>query len=207
VCMSVTLVSGAASIPYCVTPPNAGGTAFIPLQTAANSNGYFTGPMTEVVDVYATSCLAYTGLPEISYGFAQGAYISSFVAWSDEFNTSGAICYGHETPVISEPPGSSLPIFVEATNGSIYGPTGNPPRTSRAPRSRYRGTSRPTPLLWSFPWVGKPPMWASRWSWGPRQRPGRRPSPTPSGSTGPLQAPDPGSMTGFPPPRGRTRSR
>ena len=122
VCMSVTLVSGAASIPYCVTPPNAGGTAFIPLQTAANSNGYFTGPMTEVVDVYATSCLAYTGLPEISYGFAQGAYISSFVAWSDEFNTSGAICYGHETPVISEPPGSSLPIYVEATNGSIYGP-------------------------------------------------------------------------------------
>ncbi len=122
VCMSVAAPPGSAPVSYCVTQPNAGGSVFVPLPAAANSNGYFTGPMTEVVDVTATSCLSYTGLPEISYDLLQGVYISSFVAWSDEFNTTGAICYGYQTPVISQPLDNFLPVFVEASNGSIYGP-------------------------------------------------------------------------------------
>lgn len=122
VCMSAFAISQPQGAAYCVVQPNPGGVMFVPLQAASNANGYFTGPMTEVVDPTAATCLNYAGLPEVSYGFSPGVYISSYVAWSDEFNVSGTICYGHQTGVVQQPPGDFAPAYVEATNGSKYGP-------------------------------------------------------------------------------------
>jgi len=122
VCMSAFATSQSQGAAYCVVQPNPGAVAFVPLQAAADANGFFTGPMTEVVDPTATTCLDYSGLPEVSYDFSYGVYISSYVAWSDEFNVSGTICYAYQTGVMQEPPGDFSPTYVEATNGSKYGP-------------------------------------------------------------------------------------
>ncbi len=151
VCMDWSDISGGRSGIDCVAQPNSGGFVFQSLQQAANPHGYFTGPMTEVVEPSATSCQTYSSVPTQNYRFVQGAYVSSFYAWSEEFQLGGsAPCYTYASLQISETPGDYTPIFVEATGGSIYGPHWEDASNTSAPPSAFWwtfSTDRPPALV------------------------------------------------------------
>lgn len=105
--------------------PQTGGTAFLNLDTAAGIYGYFTGPMTEVVDTTSSACRWYGQLPTVGYVIdVDGLGVTSYIAWSDEFELTPLQafgCYAYSSPVLTV---GSSPVsdYLEATGGSVYGP-------------------------------------------------------------------------------------
>ncbi len=124
-CMTVTDVTRGTSATITGSQPDPAGTRFVNLDTPANRNGYFTGPMTEVIDTAASGCLAYTSLPQIDYVIGNGSVApSAYIPWSDEFGltNSGTIsCYQH-FDAITTVPATPVSLYLEATGGSAYGP-------------------------------------------------------------------------------------
>jgi hypothetical protein len=125
VCFSASDLTN-PQLPYlnCVSQPDPGSTpAYNYFQFGASSSGFFTGPMTEVVDPSASSCLSYSAMPEVTYHFVQGAYMTEFTPWSDEwYPPTNTVCYAHSVPGAIESPGNFSEQFFEATGGSTYGP-------------------------------------------------------------------------------------
>lgn len=78
---------------------------FVPLMAPSNSNGYATGPWTELIDVTSSSCTTYSGLPTMVYQFPQtnSMYVTHYIPWSDQFQPSTATtCYqDNSTPIIA----------------------------------------------------------------------------------------------------------
>lgn len=113
-------------LPYlnCINQPDPGSSpAYNYFQFGASASGFFTGPMTEVVDPSASSCLSYSAMPKVTYLFVQGAYMTEFTAWSDEwYPPTNTVCYAHLSPALTESPGNFSEQFFEATGGSTYGP-------------------------------------------------------------------------------------
>jgi hypothetical protein len=93
VCLLLSDVTTSRRDASCGAQPDAGGSRFIPLDGVANSNGYFTGPMTEVVNE-TDACPSYSDMPTIDYRGPAGDWVSQYSSWSDEFDASTfGICY------------------------------------------------------------------------------------------------------------------
>lgn len=100
--------------------PDPTATQFENLESATNSNRYFSGPMTEIVDDAATDCLSYEP-PTVVYTLDSGFVVTRYVPWSDEFSPGGLSCYDNAGPT-STLGSSPVTQFYEASGGSGYGP-------------------------------------------------------------------------------------
>jgi hypothetical protein len=89
-----------------------------------NAFGFFTGPMTEVVDAAATACPHIGVLPTVAYDWQDGAYITQFSPWSDEWDPATAsLCYN--TVAVQSwtmVPGDAASIVADASANSTFGP-------------------------------------------------------------------------------------
>jgi hypothetical protein len=124
-CMSASdLTHPSGTFTNCIDQPDPGSTPASNYFELGASNGYFTGPMTEIVDPSASACLNYGSMPEVTYNFVQGAYIIHFSPWSDEWNPStDAVCYSTvETAPWTMSPGDPASQVVDASSASTYGP-------------------------------------------------------------------------------------
>jgi hypothetical protein len=140
VCMEVYDWSNTGnSNDQCVNQPDPGSNPaqnyFVMLPSSSNFNGYFSGPMTEVVDTSASSCGTYSSMPTPSYFWGGTSSLASFdvasyVPWSDEFELGGSLCYYASTPAPQSTSytamvgGSTYELtrYFEASGGSTYGP-------------------------------------------------------------------------------------
>ncbi len=107
------------------TQPDSGGSRFVNQAVPANANGYFTGPMTEVVDVTAPSCGGYPALPAVDYVIGNRSFApTSYIPWSDEFkvaNSGTVACYAY-AGVVTGVSGTPLTAYTEASGGAVFGP-------------------------------------------------------------------------------------
>lgn len=112
--------------PYtnCVAQPDPGSNPWDNYFAYGANGGYFTGPMTEIVDPEASSCLSYTSMPTMSYQFVPGAYVIHFTPWSDEwYPPTDADCYDSiGSGDWTMDPGDSAAQYVDASDASTYGP-------------------------------------------------------------------------------------
>ncbi|MCI4358528.1 MAG: hypothetical protein L3J95_02500 [Thermoplasmata archaeon] len=108
----------------CQAQPDAGGSEFIFLGSAANGDGYYTGTMTEIVNLSATSCPDYRLIPTVTFDFPPWAHFTEFVPWSDEWDNvpSGVFCYSSSGPVVYLPGPSPQSHYEDATGGATDGP-------------------------------------------------------------------------------------
>lgn len=108
----------------CVSQPDPGSTPSTNYFAYGANGGYFTGPMTEIVDPSATSCESYTDMPVVNYQFVAGAYVVDFTPWSDEwYPPTDGLCYDSiGSTEFSQTPGDTSLQFVDASGGSTYGP-------------------------------------------------------------------------------------
>lgn len=124
VCFDLTDVTHSVTHYVCVTPPDSGGRSFVTLSSAANGNGYFTGPMTEIANLSASSCPDYTHMPLVNYEWPSGLWVTGYIAWSDDFELGGSYttCYsgGGGTTLLS---GTDPATYYQDTaSGTSYGP-------------------------------------------------------------------------------------
>jgi hypothetical protein len=137
VCMSWEDLFAGTRAGQCVAEPDSGGTYFQSLEQPS-SGGYFTGPMTEVVEPGATRCGAYTSIPRETYQFVQGAFVSSYLAWSDEFEAGApSNCYFDSTAPTNEGAGNYTETYFEASGGSQFGPHWEAAKNTSAPPSAF----------------------------------------------------------------------
>lgn len=101
-----------------------GGTDFLNMDSVAGAYGYFSGPMTEVVDTSANVCTQYS-MPTVGYVIdVNGLQVTQFIAWSDEFELTpfqAFGCYSYHTAGITVE-NTPIPHYMEASGGSSYGP-------------------------------------------------------------------------------------
>jgi hypothetical protein len=122
-CLTIADLRTKASVPACVTQDDKGATGFELLSTNADSNGYYTGTMTEIVNQTATSCPHYTDLPTVTFDFPPWENFTEYIAWSDERDVnSGLQCYSGGTGVDALSAGDPSSHFFDSTGGSQYGP-------------------------------------------------------------------------------------
>ncbi len=112
----------------CVNQPDPGSSPttnyFVTLGTSANSNGYFSGPMTEVVDTTASSCNVYSSMPSVTYKWTSDPselYVSEYIPWSDEFQSGGSLCYSYAAPVVTQPTSYHSSIYTETNPSGSFG--------------------------------------------------------------------------------------
>ncbi|MDE1881000.1 MAG: hypothetical protein KGI89_10700, partial [Euryarchaeota archaeon] len=126
VCMEVYDYATLGASTDCVNQPDPGSTPqnnyMEMMGTAADSHGYFTGPMTEVVDTTAASCLSYTSLPAMTYQWASGSHITEYIPWSDEFQSGMSTCYINDGPLQVLAPADNNAHYYQSTGPYGYGP-------------------------------------------------------------------------------------
>ena len=123
ICMDLTDVTRSRSHSICQAQPNAGGTQFSTLSTVSDTNGYFTGPMTEIANVTASSCPDYTHMPLVNYEWAAIFGVSAYLPWSDEFElTTGTACYSGNGGFRSFAAGDPSTDYLDTASGTSYGP-------------------------------------------------------------------------------------
>ncbi len=121
VCMDLWDVSYSTEHSVCTAQPDSGATEFITLSGASNTNGYFTGPMTEIANTSATSCPDYRAMPVVSYQFPRSEYITAYQSWSDEFLAGSGLCYSQSGGTTISP-GDPTTHFLDTASGTAYGP-------------------------------------------------------------------------------------
>jgi hypothetical protein len=122
-CLALDDVTSGHSTTDCQTQPDSGGTSWSFLTGNANSNGYYTGPMTETVNLTASACPDYTHLPRLDYLYANGTYITGYTPWSDEFEyQTSTMCYASNEGEQSIGVGSPESFFIDTAAGTGYGP-------------------------------------------------------------------------------------
>lgn len=123
VCLDLADLTTSVTHNVCAAPPDSGGRSFVLLPATANANGYFTGPMTEIANVSATSCPDYTFMPLVNYEWPSGIWVTGYIAWSDEWElTTGTFCYsggGGITSLDGTDPSTS---YADTASGTSYGP-------------------------------------------------------------------------------------
>ena len=148
VCLDLWDVSRSTEHSICTAQPDAGGSEFVTLSSASNTNGYFTGPMTEIANSSAASCPDYRYMPTVSYAWPSSERVSTYQSWSDEFlSGTSVICYtGGGTVSI----GTNDPTthYVDTASGTSYGPhyVAGQNYTFVNPAYGFRVLTDPTPL-------------------------------------------------------------
>ncbi|MCI4318153.1 MAG: PKD domain-containing protein, partial [Thermoplasmata archaeon] len=123
ICMDLTDVTRSSGAILCQAQPDAGATEFITLQSTSDTNGYFTGPMTEIANTSAGSCPDYTHMPLVNYEYPKSFGLDEYVAWSDEFElTTGSPCYGSSGGLIGFSSGDPATDYDDTAIGTSYGP-------------------------------------------------------------------------------------
>lgn len=125
VCFTAADLSAPQS-PYssCINQPDPGGSPQDNYFAFGASNGFFTGPMTEILGGNSSTCLGLGQMPSITYEFARGAYITQATPWSDEWNPGQSlVCY---STVSSNPwtfsANDPTNYVTDASADSPYGP-------------------------------------------------------------------------------------
>ncbi|HWW53490.1 MAG TPA: hypothetical protein VNY84_06970, partial [Acidimicrobiales bacterium] len=122
VCLVMKDLSTEGSRVTCQAQPNAGSAAYELLSTQSNGNGYYTGPMTEVVNLTAGACPDYTLMPQVGFEFPRVLGVTSYIPWSDEFALGGSVCYVSSDSSVSLSPGDLTSHYIDTAYGSSYGP-------------------------------------------------------------------------------------
>jgi hypothetical protein len=123
VCMDFTLLSTSTTHIVCQAPPDSGGTKWVFLNSIADSNGFYTGPMTEILNQTATSCPDYTTMPELSYLYPTSFEVTEETPWSDEFDlATGSSCYTSADGLDSFSPGDMTTHYIDTASQTGYGP-------------------------------------------------------------------------------------
>ena len=141
VCMTASdITNPQTAYTNCVAQPDGGSTPSSNYFQFGGSNGFFTGPMTEIYDSAASSCLSYLSMPAVTYRLTEGAYIVHFTPWSDEwYPPTDAVCYSTTSSSSwTMNPGDSNIQVVDASAASTYGPHWE----------GAQNTSSLTPLTW-----------------------------------------------------------
>ncbi|MGC2033831.1 MAG: hypothetical protein WA761_00120 [Thermoplasmata archaeon] len=89
-----------------------------------NDYGFFTGPMTELVDTGATSCPYLGPLPMTTYTWEDGGYLTQISPWSDEWDPATSdLCYNTaSTQSWTLVAGDASILVADASANSTYGP-------------------------------------------------------------------------------------
>jgi hypothetical protein len=123
ICMDLSDVTRSRSHSICQAQPNSGASEFVTLPSSSDTHGYFTGPMTEIANISATSCPDYTHMPLVNYEWPSAFGISGFVPWSDEFEfVSGTLCYSEQSAQVTFPTGDPATSYQDEAFGSSFGP-------------------------------------------------------------------------------------
>ena len=121
-CLGLVDVTTGGSHRICQSQPDTGGTKWEFLSSSSNFNGYYTGPMTEVVNSTPSSCPDNTYMPRVSFLYANGTYVTSYVGWSDEFVYQGSMCYSTAEPGQGISVGDPRSYYADTATGTSYGP-------------------------------------------------------------------------------------
>jgi hypothetical protein len=122
-CLGVRDITAKTSELDCAAQPDTGGNAWEFLGGTSNTNGYYTGPMTETINESTPGCPDYKGMPRLDYTYANGTYITSYTPWSDEFDLStGGSCYVSSDGGQSVGPADPQSFYVNTAAGTTYGP-------------------------------------------------------------------------------------
>lgn len=122
-CLGLTDVTTAKNYTYCVSQPDSGGTQWVFLNSASNAYGYYTGPMTEVINLTAASCPDNLYTPRMEYLDPNGTRVTEYTPWSDEFDAAtGSTCYGSSNGEQTISPGDPASYYVDTASGTGYGP-------------------------------------------------------------------------------------
>lgn len=122
-CMDLTDVSTATSQVVCESQPDTGASKFSPTTGTANSNGYYTGPMTEIINQTANTCPDYKLVPTLDYRWANSWWVTTYTPWSDEFDAAfGSVCYSSSGSAQSLGSGDPATYYVDTASGTSYGP-------------------------------------------------------------------------------------
>ncbi len=124
VCLDVRDLTTAASHSLCQAQPDAGGSVFSVIGGVANVDGYFTGPMTEVVNGTASACPDYLSMPRLDYRAPSGTWVSQYTPWSDEweYGGTGTFCYSGGGSTTTLGPNDPTTQYVDTASGTGYGP-------------------------------------------------------------------------------------
>ncbi len=122
-CLKVVDVTTSSSTVDCQAPPDAGASSFQYIAGTSDTNGYYTGPMTETINQTAASCPDYTVMPRLSYLYPNGTFVTAFTPWSDEFDLStGTNCYTSGLGQQSISRGDPTSYYVDTAAGTGLGP-------------------------------------------------------------------------------------
>lgn len=123
-CLDLTDLTTASFHAVCQAQPDSGATSFVVVSGSANSNGYFTGPMTEVVNLTASSCPDYKFMPKLSYVWPSSEWITQYTPWSDEWEYGGSYtyCYGGTPGATTLSAGDPRTNYDDTASGTSYGP-------------------------------------------------------------------------------------
>ncbi len=123
-CLDAVDLTSAHAEDDCLAQPDTGAHGFSLLGGAANSNGYFTGPMTEIANPTPTSCPDYTNMPVIDYRWPTAFHVTTYYPFSDEFEYggSGTYCYSSSGAGVSISTGDPTSHVVDTASGTSYGP-------------------------------------------------------------------------------------
>ena len=124
VCLGVADLTTALSEVDCETQVDTGATSFELLSSTSNSNGYFSGPMTEVGNTAVSSCPDYTNMPVLNYEFPTPIDYTQYVPWSDEWEYGGSstTCYAQGGSTVTIGPGDPTTDYQDTAAGTSYGP-------------------------------------------------------------------------------------
>ena len=122
VCMDFTDVTRGEVSRDCQAEPDTGASTFIAVAAPSNSNGYFTGPMTEIANTTAYSCPDYTHMPLVNYEWPSAFGITEYVPWSDEFEYGAGQCYSGGGNGVTFASGDPATNYVDTAAGTGYGP-------------------------------------------------------------------------------------
>jgi len=123
VCMDVSDLTRHTSEINCTAQPDPTATEFVVLPGIDNAIGYFTGPMTEIINLTTSDCPDYTVMPSLDYRWGQFLYVTQYFAWSDEFDlVSGTVCYQQSSDLIDLPVGDPQTHYYDTAAGTGYGP-------------------------------------------------------------------------------------
>ncbi|MFI5414425.1 MAG: PKD domain-containing protein [Candidatus Lutacidiplasmatales archaeon] len=157
-CMGLRDVTTASSThTLCQSQPDSGGTKWQFLSTTSDGNGYYTGPMTEVINQSALSCPDNTLMPRVAYEYANGTFVTNYVAWSDEFVYQGSVCYQTAEPGQAISAGDPASYYADTASGTSYGPhwVDGQNYSLLNPSYGFRFETDPTPIT-SLSVVGTP---------------------------------------------------
>ncbi|HEV8050366.1 MAG TPA: hypothetical protein VGP88_07210, partial [Thermoplasmata archaeon] len=122
-CLKVEDISTVSTNLDCQTQPDSGGKTWQFLTSISDTNGYYTGPMTETINQTTSACPDYTVMPRLSYLYPNGTFVTAFTPWSDEFDLSaGTPCYASSLGEQGIGPGDPESYYVDTAAGTGLGP-------------------------------------------------------------------------------------